>query len=425
VPYTINLSNGETLITVPDLTILGPLANSAPSQCSLNLVGRNSSNYGLPIASNFVWMLENFANPSPPVEPLVGQIWYDSGNQALKLYNSAGQWILIDTSDTQQIDIYNPNAPPNFKRYRIENDLTNNSGSLWISRINDLGGSSATHTSPPALNIVNGTSIVLGLPTTALASLSAPTPALNDNSTSVATTAYVINQATSLTPLMDGNAAVGTTTQWARGDHNHPTDNTRAPLNSPTFVGSPTAPTPGASDKSTSLATTAFVHSITDTITLTPGTTGSQGPAGPQGPKGDTGAQGPAGATGSQGPAGTIGPAAELWSTAETTIVGGTAGYVATATVSFTVPSNGLLVAIGSRNNNNLDTYASGNSAFIRGTLFIGGVTCETETSLLSMTLTAAKACGANTTVTASFSGCCESSQFEVTICLIFLANAS
>lgn len=35
----------------------------------------------------------------------------------------------------------------------------------------------------------------------------------------------------SATPLMDGTAAVGTSTDYARGDHRHPTDTSRAPTN--------------------------------------------------------------------------------------------------------------------------------------------------------------------------------------------------
>ena len=69
-----------------------------------------------------------------------------------------------------------------------------------------------------------------------------------------------------VTPLMDGTGAVGTTTKYAREDHRHPTDTSRAasththaqadvtnlvtdlaakaPLASPTFTGDPKAPTP-------------------------------------------------------------------------------------------------------------------------------------------------------------------------------------
>jgi hypothetical protein len=61
------------------------------------------------------------------------------------------------------------------------------------------------------------------------------------------------------TPLINGTAAVGTSTKWAHEDHVHPTDTTRAPLASPTFTGAPKAPTPTAGDNSTNIATTAFV----------------------------------------------------------------------------------------------------------------------------------------------------------------------
>lgn len=61
------------------------------------------------------------------------------------------------------------------------------------------------------------------------------------------------------TPLMDGTAAVGNGTTWARADHVHPTDTSRAPLASPEFTGTPIAPTAAAGTNTTQIATTAFV----------------------------------------------------------------------------------------------------------------------------------------------------------------------
>lgn len=86
-----------------------------------------------------------------------------------------------------------------------------------------------------------------------------PTAALNTNTTQLATTAFVLGQAAIAAPLMDGTAAVGTGTTWARADHIHPTDTSRAPLASPAFTGTPTAPTPATADNSTAIATTAYV----------------------------------------------------------------------------------------------------------------------------------------------------------------------
>lgn len=76
------------------------------------------------------------------------------------------------------------------------------------------------------------------------------------------------NTASTTTPKMNGTAAVGTETAYAKGDHVHPTDTSRAPLNSPTFTGTPKlTTTPAASDNSTAIASTAFVKTaITDAI---------------------------------------------------------------------------------------------------------------------------------------------------------------
>jgi len=68
----------------------------------------------------------------------------------------------------------------------------------------------------------------------------------------------VLAQAASANPIIDGTAAPGTSTRYARADHVHPTDTTRAPLASPTFTGTPAAPTPAQNDNSTKLSTTAY-----------------------------------------------------------------------------------------------------------------------------------------------------------------------
>ena len=65
--------------------------------------------------------------------------------------------------------------------------------------------------------------------------------------------------ASTTTPKVDGTAAVGSETKYARGDHVHPTDTTRAALASPTFTGTPKAPTAATATNTTQIATTAFV----------------------------------------------------------------------------------------------------------------------------------------------------------------------
>lgn len=65
--------------------------------------------------------------------------------------------------------------------------------------------------------------------------------------------------ASTSTPEMDGTGAAGSATTFAKGDHVHPTDTTRAPLASPAFTGTPTAPTASVGTDTTQIATTAFV----------------------------------------------------------------------------------------------------------------------------------------------------------------------
>jgi hypothetical protein len=86
------------------------------------------------------------------------------------------------------------------------------------------------------------------------------TAAVDTNTTQIATTAFVVAQAASATPLVNGTAAVGTSLRYARADHVHGTDTTRAALASPTFTGTPAAPTATALTNTTQLATTAFVR---------------------------------------------------------------------------------------------------------------------------------------------------------------------
>ena len=62
-----------------------------------------------------------------------------------------------------------------------------------------------------------------------------------------------------VTPLMDGTATAGVAALMSRADHVHPTDTSRAPLNSPTFTGVPAGPTATAGTATAQFATCAFV----------------------------------------------------------------------------------------------------------------------------------------------------------------------
>jgi hypothetical protein len=66
----------------------------------------------------------------------------------------------------------------------------------------------------------------------------APTPVVDSNNTCIATTAFVVGQASSLNPLMDGSVSIGTSLRYSRQDHVHPSDTSRLSVaNFSTFTG--------------------------------------------------------------------------------------------------------------------------------------------------------------------------------------------
>lgn len=65
----------------------------------------------------------------------------------------------------------------------------------------------------------------------------APTAAVNTNTSQIATTAFVLHQASTTPPLMNGEGSPGSSLTFARADHVHPSDTTRAPASHPTLTG--------------------------------------------------------------------------------------------------------------------------------------------------------------------------------------------
>jgi hypothetical protein len=60
------------------------------SSTSLTLIGREAVSYGQSLNQNFVYLLENFANVTPPNNSKVGQLWFDTTHQKLKIKNNSG-----------------------------------------------------------------------------------------------------------------------------------------------------------------------------------------------------------------------------------------------------------------------------------------------------------------------------------------------
>ena len=85
-PYTIDYSDsGKSPIVVNDGTV--------DTSTSLSLIGKNYTNFGEVLNENQLHLLENFASGSAPSNPTEGQLWYDTTNNRLMLYD--GSWYTI------------------------------------------------------------------------------------------------------------------------------------------------------------------------------------------------------------------------------------------------------------------------------------------------------------------------------------------
>ena len=104
--YIVNKFSGAQLIVLEDGTI--------DTSTSLGLVGRNYVGYGETQNENFVFLLENFANESPPSRPLQGQIWFNTTTNLTYAYDGA-TWSPIGAA------VLSATAPTD-----------SNAGALWL-----------------------------------------------------------------------------------------------------------------------------------------------------------------------------------------------------------------------------------------------------------------------------------------------------
>ena len=121
--YTINLTNGTIFATVADGTI--------NTSSSMTLVGKNYAGYGEFLDENFIHLLENGANTTQPSAPLTGQLWWDTSNSVMKVYNgTAFKVISASTASSSE-------------------PTGNVTGDLWFDTTNEQ------------LKVYNGTSFIL------------------------------------------------------------------------------------------------------------------------------------------------------------------------------------------------------------------------------------------------------------------------
>ena len=80
--YTVNKTNSSS--SPNQYTVQDGVVNT---QTDLSFIGKGYAGYGEVIAENFLHLLENFSNTSAPSKPIQGQLWWNSTNSKLQVYN--------------------------------------------------------------------------------------------------------------------------------------------------------------------------------------------------------------------------------------------------------------------------------------------------------------------------------------------------
>lgn len=85
--YSIKKTDGNWLVELPDFV----LDNTTTS---ITLIGKDAVNFGEEFSQNFIDVMQRFSNPSAPIKPLQGQLWYDQEQSKLKVFNGTN-WKIV------------------------------------------------------------------------------------------------------------------------------------------------------------------------------------------------------------------------------------------------------------------------------------------------------------------------------------------
>lgn len=96
--YTIVKSDGTVLTTIADSTI-------NTTSTSLGLPGRNFAGYGQTLDTNFVHLMESFADATPPPNPIRGQLWFNTTANTLYVCpadgtSNANAWLALTSTSS-------------------------------------------------------------------------------------------------------------------------------------------------------------------------------------------------------------------------------------------------------------------------------------------------------------------------------------
>lgn len=166
--YTIVKSDGTVLTTIADGTI-------NTTSTSFGLPGRNYAGYGQALDTNFVHQLENFADTTPPPNPLRGQLWFNTNNSTLYVCPTDGEsnalaWLALTATSSggnTTFGAINVTGNATANNFTATNQITANAitaGYLTITSDANIANASITNAN---IGTLTTTAITTGSATTA------------------------------------------------------------------------------------------------------------------------------------------------------------------------------------------------------------------------------------------------------------------
>ena len=184
------------------------------------------------------YITQAVAAPVQSVNGQVGDVLLDIPDRTSQLINDSGYITQAQAAPVQSVN--------------------GQTGSVVLDAA-DVGALPDSYT--PPVTSVNGNTGAVVLDAADVGALpDSYTPPVTSVNGSTGAVVLSIPAASTSNPLMDGTVSIGTSADYAKADHRHPKDTSKANLASPTFTGTPKAPTAASGNNSTQIATTAFVH---------------------------------------------------------------------------------------------------------------------------------------------------------------------
>ena len=105
---------------------------------NIAMVGRGYTGFGEVVAENFLHLLENFSDETPPSRPIEGQIWYNNANSSMYYYTVADTWKKVGNvrSETFEPIINDGEVNGDFWLHTTKNDLYMFSSPNWVLMTN-------------------------------------------------------------------------------------------------------------------------------------------------------------------------------------------------------------------------------------------------------------------------------------------------